>query len=335
MENFRIAVIGLGSVAQLVHLPILKKMPGVAVLAAAELNKNRLKTVSDKYNISGAYTDYRQMLDEVEVDAVIIATPTSTHTEIAKEVISRKINLLIEKPISRTFREAKEVVDLAQKHKVTMMVGMNMRYRPDIMLLKSIANSGEIGELFYVKAGWLKKQSSESKWFTDKEKSGGGVVFDLGIVLLDVSLWLLDYPAIKAVSTHNFSHFTSSVEDTSISKIRCANNSLIFLESSWSIGSDRDSLYFDIYGSKGNASINPFRVFKRSGGTMVDMTPFKSESEIVLFKKSYQNEIKHFIGACKGLNPNLSPGNESLSRMRIIETMYQSSSEKKEIELKS
>lgn len=335
MEKFKVAVIGLGGVAQLVHLPILKKMPEVSVVAAAELNKNRLKTVSEKFGISKIYTDYVQMLDECELDGVIIATPTSSHSEIAKECITRKKNILIEKPIARTYTEAKEIVDLAAKNKVNIMVGMNMRYRPDIMLLKSIANSGEIGELFYVKAGWLKKQSSQSRWFTDKEKSGGGVILDLGIVLLDLSLWLLNFPEINSVSTHNFSHLTSSVEDTSISKIRCQNNSLIFLESSWSIGSDKDNFYFDIYGSKGTASINPLKVMKRTAGSLDDFTPFKSESDVHLFKKSYQNEIKHFIGACKGLNPILSPASESLSRMKIIEAMYKSNSEKKEVILKT
>ncbi len=71
------------------------------------------------------------------------------------------------------------------------MVGMNLRYRPDTMLLRSFINSNEIGEPFYIKCGWIRKQSSSEKWFTKKEESGGGVIIDLGIHLLDLALWLL------------------------------------------------------------------------------------------------------------------------------------------------
>jgi predicted dehydrogenase len=64
------------------------------------------------------------------------------------------------------------------------------------MLLRSFINSKEIGEPFYVKCGWIRKQSSSEKWFTKKEESGGGVIIDLGIHILDLALWLLDYPEI-------------------------------------------------------------------------------------------------------------------------------------------
>ncbi len=67
------------------------------------------------------------------------------------------------------------------------MVGMNLRYRPDAMLLRSLLSSGEIGDPFYVKCGWIRRQSSSEKWFTKKEESGGGVIIDLGILLFDLS----------------------------------------------------------------------------------------------------------------------------------------------------
>lgn len=333
MGPTKIAVIGLGGISQVNHLPILKKMSNVDVVAVCDINKNRLTTVAQKFGIKNIFTDYTEMLEKVDIDAILIATPTSSHKEIALKCIEAEKHLLIEKPISRSYSETEEIVNAATKHKVKIMVGMNMRYRPDIMLLKSIINAGDLGSPFYVKLGWLRKQSSEGKWFTKKEDAGGGVILDLGIVLLDMALWLLDFPKIKSVSTKNYSINTKSVEDSSISFIRCHPDSIISMETSWSLGSEKDSFYLDIHGSKGNASLNPLRIIRFNGDQQIDLTPFKSENALTLFKKSYSNELKHFIGAVRGLNPIHSTAHDALSRMKIIENMYKSAAKDAEINL--
>ncbi|MFA6598166.1 MAG: Gfo/Idh/MocA family oxidoreductase [Ignavibacteriaceae bacterium] len=332
MNQVKIGIIGLGSIAQLIHLPMLKKLNNANITAVSELNKNRLMSVGEKFGIKSLYTDYNEMLEKEDLDAVIIATPTDTHLPIALACIEKKKNILIEKPISRSIKETQILVDAIKKQGVKVMVGMNFRYRPDVMLLKSIINSGDLGEIFYIKCGWLRKQSSEGPWFTKKESSGGGVIFDLGIVLLDLSLWLLNYPEIASVSTQNFFINTTSVEDCSLSMIRCKPNSLINMETSWSLSSEKDTFYLDIYGMKGNASLNPLRVFKRINDQQIDMTPSGSDNYLTLFKKSYVNELKHFLGAVQGVNPLFSPAEESLPRMRVIESMYQSAHENREIQ---
>lgn len=331
MNQIKIGIVGLGSIAQLVHLPMLKKLNNAAITAVSEVNKNRLLNVGEKFGIKNQYVNYEEMLDREDLDAVIIATPTNTHLPIALACIERKKYLLIEKPISRSIQETQLIVDAAKKNDVKVMVGMNFRYRPDVMLLKSIINSGDLGEIFYVKCGWLRKQSSDGQWFTKKESSGGGVILDLGIVLLDLSLWLLNFPEIASVSTQNFSINTTSVEDCSLSMIRCKPNALINMETSWSLNSENDAFYLDIYGSKGNASLNPLRVFKKINDQQIDMTPSGSDNYLSLFKKSYLNELKHFLGAVQGVNPLFSPAEESLPRMKVIDSMYQSAQSRKEV----
>jgi len=331
MNQVKIGIIGLGSIAQLVHLPMLKKLNNANITAVSEVNKSRLLSVGEKFGIKNQYANYEEMLDHEDIDAVIIATPTDTHLPIALAAIERKKHVLVEKPISRSIQETQIIVDAAKKNDIKIMVGMNFRYRPDVMLLKSIINSGDLGEIFYVKCGWLRKQSSDGQWFTKKESSGGGVILDLGIVLLDLSLWLLNFPDILSVSTQNFFINTTSVEDCSLSMIRCRPNALINMETSWSLNSEKDAFYLDIYGNKGNASLNPLRVFKKINDQQIDMTPSGSDNYLSLFKKSYLNELKHFLGAVQGVNPLFSPAEESVPRMKIIDSMYQSAQIKKEI----
>lgn len=210
---------------------------------------------------------------------------------------------------------------------------MNLRFRPDTMLLRSLINAGEIGNPYYVKAGWIRQQSSSEKWFTKKEESGGGVIIDLGIHLIDLSLWLLGYPEIESISTKNFYHNTKSVEDTSLSMIKCKNSSVICLESSWSLPVEKDHFHLSVFGTKGSFSSNPFRVYKKLEDTYMDLTPAQGDNPTMLFKKSYMNELKSFIGAVKGLHPVFSPGEESMQRMKIIEAMYKSASENTEVKL--
>jgi hypothetical protein len=88
-----------------------------------------------------------------------------------------------------------------------------------------------------------------------------------------------------------------------------------------------------VYGTQGTASMNPFRVYKKMDEQFIDLTPSQTDSALTAFKKSYQNELKSFIGAVKGLNPVFSSGDEALSRMKVVDAMYQSSKQKSEIKI--
>jgi predicted dehydrogenase len=333
MEKTKVGVIGLGSVAQLIHLPNLIKLNSVEVTSVAEVNKSRLAAITDKFNIKEKYTDYNELLAKSDVQAVIIATPTGTHKEIAMAALKAKKDVLVEKPLARSVAEAKPIVESAKRNKKRLMVGLNLRYRPDAMILKSLINSDEIGELNYIKASWVRRQSSREKWFTKKAESGGGVIIDLGILLLDLALWLLDYPVVQTVSAQSFNMNTKTVEDTSISFIRCKKSALISLETSWSLLLDKDQFNITVYGSKGSASLNPFRVFKKLEDNLIELSPPKEENPVILFQKSYYNELKSFIAAVRGISPLMSTGEEGLIRMKIVEAMYKSAAQKAEVKL--
>src|SRR5690606_41060048 len=108
MEKTRIGIIGLGGIAQLVHLPNFSKMSNVIVSAVSEINKNRHDTIADKFNIAERYVDYNEMLENSNVEAVVIATPTNTHKEVAIAALKSKKDILVEKPLARTYAERSE-----------------------------------------------------------------------------------------------------------------------------------------------------------------------------------------------------------------------------------
>lgn len=334
MKKTNIAVVGLGGIAQLVHLPILSKLNSVNIVAVSEVNKNRLKTVGNKFNVSNQYSDYKKMLAENDIDAVIIATPTKSHLEVSLEAINAGKHILIEKPIAVNYEEAKKINDAAKKAKVKAMVGMNFRFRPDAMLLKSMINGSELGDLFYIRCGWSRKQSSEEKWFRKKTESGGGVLIDLGIMLLDLGIWFLDYPPVKSVSVQTYSHKVKGVEDSAVGFLRFKNGSVINFEVSWSLHSEKDSFNLTAFGTEGTGHLNPFRAYKRVDSARIDYTPTGSASTKNLYKKSYENELKHFISSIRGNTPFLSSSEEAVTRMKLLEAIYESAKKEKEIILK-
>jgi predicted dehydrogenase len=211
---------------------------------------------------------------------------------------------------------------------------MNNRFRPDSMILKSMIQGGELGKIYYVKTGWLRKLKTASPWLTRKEKSGGGVVLDLGIVMFDLGFWLMGYPEVKEVIASNYSHNTKGVEDSSVVFIRMKNGSTLTIESSWSFESDADFYYCDCFGTDGSGSVNPFRIFKRMHGNLVNVTPATHETPQTLYWKSYDNELKHWVGSLRGLHPIVSTGEEAIHRMKIVDSIYHSSKKGKSIAFK-
>ncbi|KAB2846659.1 MAG: Gfo/Idh/MocA family oxidoreductase [Melioribacteraceae bacterium] len=333
MEKTRIAVIGLGGIAQLVHLPILSELRNVEIVAVADIQKSKLESIKSKYGIKKGYTNYKELLENEEIDAVVITTPTNTHVQIAIDCLKAKKHLLVEKPIALSYKEAKLINDTAKKNNCMVMVGMNLRFRPDAMLIKSLINSGEFGDLFYVNCRWIRKQSSDEKWFMKKNESGGGVLIDLGIVLFDLAIWLLDFPPIKTISVKTFNQRTKSVEDSAVGFIRFKNSSVLSFEVSWSLHSDQDSFSLSAFGTEGTAHLNPLKAYRKVESTRIDYTPPQAGNPKHLFRKSFENEINHFIGAVRGINPLLSSSEDALIRMKLLEGIYKSAELNKEIEL--
>ncbi len=333
MEKTKIAVIGLGGIAQLVHLPILSKLMNVQISTVVDRNKNQLNSVGDIFKIEKRYTDHKEMLDNEELDAVIIATPTNTHLEIALDCLKANKHILIEKPIARSVSEAKQINAASKKYKKQVMVGMNLRYRPDAMLMKSLVNSGELGDIFYIRCGWLRKQSSEQKWFINKSQSGGGVIIDLGILILDLALWILNDKKMKSVSVQKFNHNTKDVEDSAIGMVRFDDDRVISFEVSWGLHSEWDKFHLAAFGTEGTAHLNPLRAYKRMESSHIDYTVTNQANQTNLFKKSYENELKHFIGVVRENNPVISTGDDAVSLMILLEALYKSAKLRKEVNL--
>lgn len=334
-DKLKVGVIGAGAIAQVVHLPILKKLPYVDLTAICETDKIKLLNVAGKFNVSKAFTDLQKFFDADEYDAVFILTPTHTHKEIAQSASHYCKNILIEKPIARSASEAKEICDYLTHQKARVMVGMNMRFRSDAMLLRGLVESGELGDPYLIRTGWFKPMSSMQNWFTRKATAGGGVIIDLGISVLDLALWLFNYPAVESVTARGFNHATKEIEDTACAFIKTKDKKVLSMEVSWTLNFEKEIFYCNLFGTNGSGFLNPFRVFKSLGEGHVDLTPPSTKRTENLYHKSYENEVKHFFAAVRGLGRWVATGEEAVSRMKVVDAFYKSIRTNKEVFIKN
>ena len=332
MEKTKVAIVGLGGISQVMHLPILGRNKDVELVAICDKEFSKVKNIVKKYNITKGYKDVDLMLSEnPEIDAVIIATRTDDHVETAVKCLEAGKHILVEKPIALNFTEAEKIVEAAEKNRKILMVGMNNRFRTDSMLERNFVKGKELGDIFYVKAGWLKTQSSDQKWFTDMEKAGGGVFIDNGIVMLDLGLWMLGFPEVKSVSAVNYNHNTKTVEDSNFTLVKFKNDAALTIEVSWSFLRAGEFFYCNVFGTNGSATINPLRINKMVNKQMFDITPKNIKQTQANYKNSYELEIQYFIGAIRGTHTPISTGKEALSVMQILDAVYKSAKSGKEV----
>lgn len=332
MEKIKLAIIGVGGIAQVMHLPAILKRDDIEIAALCDSKQSKIKNISKKLNIKKIFKSADDLLESgTGIDAALISAPTDLHAEIASKCLRAGINVLVEKPLGRNSREVKTIIGEAEKSGKILMVGMNNRFRSDCMLQRSFLRTGNLGEVYYVKTGWFKRKSSDTKWFTEREKSGGGVVIDNGIVMLDLGMWMMDFPEVKSVSAVNYSHNSYTVEDSCIALIKFKTGASLTMEASWSFHRSGELFYCNAFGREGSTFINPLRIFKFENNELRELTPKKANPHQDSYKDSYEYQLRHFIGSVKGYHKPVSTGEEALKVMEVVDAIYKSAKTGKEI----
>lgn len=334
-KKAKIAIIGVGGIAQIAHIPIWKKLENAELVAVFDRNLSRAKWVAERFEIPCVCQSYGELLGMEEIDAVDICTPTASHAELATLALKAGKHALVEKPMAINHQEASNMTSAAIEHDRRLMVAMNVRYRPDSMILHKFTQKGELGNIFYAKAGWLRPRDSmfSQEWFADRETAGGGVFMDLGIQMLDVSLWLMGEPKAKSVNATTYNNSGLSVEDSAAVFIRLDNDATLTIEVSWSLLSENDIFYTNLFGTQGGGLLFPLRIHKELHGSLVNLTPSSEHTEANLYKWSYENEIRHFNNCIVNDSIEVPSPEHNLERMRIVDAIYESARIGREVRL--
>lgn len=333
-DDFRIGLLGLGAIAQVVHLPILHSLPGVKLAGVCDVDRSKTTAIASRFGIERVYRSDDDAFTDPDLDAIIICTPSYLHHGQAIAALEAGKHVLIEKPLALRAEDAEKVIKVAETTDRTLMVAMNNRYRPDIQALKPFATNGELGTIFLVRGAWLNKKQRliRPTWRHRKETAGGGAMMDLGVQTLDLALWFLNFPKARSIVCHMHQGEGMEVEDTAAVICRLENGSAISISLSWSLVAAGDRHYMRMLGTRGSGSIQPLQVHKEIEQGMLDVTPQVPASRENLYTASYREELTDFVETARGNRVREVP-REQVELMKLVALAYQSAEEKREIEV--
>jgi predicted dehydrogenase len=329
----RIALLGTGSIAQVVHLPILSSLPGVKLQALADVDRPRATAIAQRMGIPQVCRTDEEAFASPEIDAVVICTPSHLHEAQAIAALRAGKHVLVEKPLALDAAGAERVVKVAKEEGRCLMVAMNNRYRPDVLALKPFARGGELGDLFSMRAAWLNRKIRLPRptWRHRKATAGGGALIDLGTQLLDLALWTLDYPKVERLVAHVHPGEGMEVEDAASMMVWIKGGPLISLEVTWSLLAERDRHSLQVLGTRGAASMSPLSVYKEVEHGLLDVTPPLQPGRENLYTASYRRVLTDFVDRVRRGETAQLPW-EQVELMRLIALAYRSAELKAEIE---
>lgn len=358
MERVGVGVIGCGIGKW--HLEGFAADPRADILAIAGLDTDRCMENAEIHRVPNVYADYQQLLARNDVAAVSVAVPNFLHVPIGLDAIAAGKHVLMEKPLARNEEEGATLVRAAADAGLVLGMIFNRRARSDMEVLRTHILDGGLGTIYHAKAFWRRRAGIPGlgSWFTSKELAGGGPLIDLGVHVLDMVLWAMGDPEIESVSAATYSEIgpqglghwrdtrfrvetTSNyeVEDLATAFMRTSTGATILLEASWAAHtSDTDDFGIYLLGARGGAelhvkdyaTVGTLRLFSTIDGVPVDSTPRLPSK---LPSAGHAQVVSAFLDSIITGVPMSPSGEDGLKRTRIIDAIYRSAEERRELSL--
>ncbi|MDR3050867.1 MAG: Gfo/Idh/MocA family oxidoreductase [Oscillospiraceae bacterium] len=348
-QQFRVGIVGCGGIANGKHLPALQKLPQVQLVAFCDIVPERAQQAAEKYGAPGAkvYTDYRELVADSALDAVHVLTPNKSHAPITIAALESGKHVLCEKPMAKTYADAKAMLDAARRTGKTLSIAYQNRFRPDSLYLKQLCSHGKLGEIYYARAHAIRRRAVPT-WgvFLNEEEQGGGPLIDIGTHALDLTLWEMDNYDVhyvagnvyrKLADTQNAANAWGpwdpkafTVEDSAVGFITMKNGATIVLEASWALNSlDVDEAKTTLHGTKAGADMRDgLRINGEEFSRMYVTKPELSAGGVAFYdgaeKQPQDLEAEGFYRAlAEGAAPLVLP-EQALMVTRILEAIYTS-----------
>lgn len=330
-ERVRIGVIGAGAIAQIAHLPVLSKMRSTELVAVCDNDRPKARALADRFGVPDTFTDIEDLLELDDLDAVVVATPNHLHEPHVLSALAAKVNVLCERPLALNSRGVERILAASQRAGKMVLVANNHRFRTDVQGLDRFVRGGELGKITGVRAGDYRQQRSPEGWRLRRAEAGGGAFLDLGVPLLDLALWLTDFPDPVRVSAHmERGKGTTSVEQGMLVQIAFANGLVFACDVASDYVGQEERWWFEVNATRGSARMAPLRVVKELNGRATDVSPSGAAGRESAFIQSYRAELAHFVAVIREETP-YEPPSDQVRLLKIVEAVYKSAEEEKEI----
>ena len=365
MAKIKVGVVGCGGIANQKHFPALKNNGDLnEIVAFCDIIVERAEKACAEFGAEGAkvYQDYHDLLADPNVEVVHICTPNVSHSEIAIAAFEAKKHVYCEKPMSHSPIEALKMVEAWKKSGMQFTVGYQNRFRPEVQNLHAACEAGDLGDIYYGKAHAVRRRGVPT-WgvFMDKAQQGGGPLIDIGTHALDITLWCMNNYDIDSVTGSVFYKLgglqqategnlfgpwnpdTYEVEDSAMGFIKMENGATINLEASWALNIlESREASTTLCGTAAGAEIHSGMSYSKNeliynrgrNGQLMEET-ISPVGGVAYFGGGGGEEgtidCRQWLEAVKnGTQPLVKP-EEALVVTQILDAIYQSARENKEV----
>lgn len=294
--KIRIGLIGAGRMGKVFANSLAYTVSEVDLVAVAEPNVTVLEEVKNKYNIQQGFSDYRDLLNAKDIDAVVISTPTNTHAKIIAEAAKAGKNIFSEKPLSQNLQECDDVIETINKSNVKLQLGFMRRFDPPYALAKQKILDGVIGKPVMFKA--TSRDPYRTSLEFAKRENSGGLIVDMGVHDFDLARWLMASDVKRVHSEGACIAFPELSEvgdiDNVVVNIKFANEAI------GNIDMSRNAVYgydirTEVLGTEGSLWIGYLQqtamLVLNKGGVTHDTVPYFMDR----FGIAYAEEIRAFV----------------------------------------
>ncbi len=354
MSKLKIAVIGVGNISEN-HIKGYLTHPEVELYAFCDINKDTLEKKGEKHGVTRLYTDEATMLKELpEIDAVSVCTWNNGHAPATIMALNAGKHVLCEKPMALNATEAQAMIDAAKKNNRKLMVGFVRRFGNDADITKSFIDAGNLGDIYYAKATYLRRNGCPGGWFADKSRSGGGPLIDLGVHVIDLVRFLMGGPKPVSVFGATFSGMgkrealkdkpgyiatgasekdVHDVEDMATALIRFDNGAVLSVEASFNMHIKKDTGNIQLFGTNGGSTLSPeFELFTEVNGYLADLSLVRPTA--LSFDGLFEREIHYFVDSLIEDRDLSSIAEDGCTLMKILDAIYESASTGHEVVIK-
>ncbi len=254
MSKLKIGIIGCGSIANKKHMPALKKIKEVEMVAFCDIVEERAIKSAENFGIDGAktYTDFNEMLKNEKLDVIHVCTPNNMHATASVAAMEAGCHVMCEKPMAKNVAQAREMLEAQKRTGKKLTIGYQNRFSDEQLCLHEVCENGDLGEIYYAEAEAIRRRAVPT-WgvFIDEEAQGGGPLIDIGTHALDLTLWHMNNYKVKSVKGSVFKKLSSqtrtgniwgdwdtekyTAEDSAFGFVTMENGATIIVKSSWAI----------------------------------------------------------------------------------------------------
>lgn len=341
-DKIKVGIIGTGGISHC-HMAGYKALPNlVDVVAVCDIDEEKVKAYAAQYNVPRWYTDCAVMMEKETLDAVSVCTWNSAHKIATITALKGGAHVICEKPMAMNQFEALEMEAAAKEAGKLLMIGFVRRFGNDAAIVKQFIDAGSLGDIYYAKATYLRRNGCPGGWFGDKRFSGGGPLIDLGVHVMDLVRYLGGCP--NPISAYGVTYnnlgvnraqggqtwvsttvgaYGYTVEDFAAAMIRFDNGLTVSVEASFNLNIKEDRGDIEIFGTKSGAKLSPsIEFYTDMNGMFVNLQP--SSASALSFNGLFEAEIAHFVDCVINKTECRSPAKDGVALMKMIDAIYES-----------